>query len=286
MLKASLKGIVVIVFCAVFLSACSNKMAYNFLGFITDWYIGKYVSLDREQKNYVDETMREFHRWHRETQLPLYANYIQSVLDRLEKEPIDGNWIHRETDKVQLLLDNSFYYLKPHIVQLMSTFSDEQAEELLKNLAKKREKYKRKNIDISAEKLHKQRIEEVIDSIDPYFGRLTQEQKARINQWAEQIKPYEALTLTQQKTWALEVEQALDVRHDKLQLAKELETVMFYRTDDWDPKLEEILDHNQEVSYALIADLINSQNEKQREKLRDKLEGYRNDCKELAAEIK
>ncbi|MFL0804140.1 MAG: hypothetical protein K6L81_10485 [Agarilytica sp.] len=268
--------------CLFLLSACSTRLAYNFLDFIIKWYVGQYVSLDSKQKNVLNGAAKEFHQWHRRTQLEVYADYIDYLLKRLDEKEIDGEWVHAQTDVAQDFIDVSAQHFKPTIVAIMHSLSDKQVKQVLKNLADDRKDYKKKYVNISAKKQAKRRRNELLDYIAPFFGSFTKEQKQWITDWSTEVKPYETLTLKQQTIWSDEVKGALDARHDKALLDTLVDEVMLYRTDDWDPDLEAILDHNQDVSYALMARLVNSQTPKQRKKMFSKLKSYQKDFRTLA----
>ncbi len=272
--------------CLFLLSACSTRLAYNFLDFIIKWYVGQYVSLDSKQKNVLNGAAKEFHQWHRRTQLEVYADYIDYLLKRLDEKEIDGEWVHAQTDVAQDFIDVSAQHFKPTIVAIMHSLSDKQVKQVLKNLADDRKDYKKKYVNISAKKQAKRRRNELLDYIAPFFGSFTKEQKQWITDWSTEVKPYETLTLKQQTIWSDEVKGALDARHDKALLDTLVDEVMLYRTDDWDPDLEAILDHNQDVSYALMARLVNSQTPKQRKKMFSKLKSYQKDFRTLAKKAK
>ncbi len=273
--------------CLFLLSACSTKLAYNFLDFIIKWYVGQYVSLDSAQKNVLKGATKEFHQWHRSTQLDIYADHIDFLLKRLDEKAIDAKWVHEQTDVAQDFIDVSAQHFKPTIIDIMHSLSDKQAKQVLKNLADDRKDYKKKYVDISAKKQAKRRKNELLDYIAPFFGSFTNEQKQWIDDWStKEVKPYEILTLKQQTIWSGEVENALNARHNKSKLNTLVDEVMLYRTDDWDPELEAILDHNQAVSYALMARLVNSQTPKQRKKMFSKLKSYQRDFRALAKKAK
>lgn len=259
-------------------------MAYGLMGFITKWYIGGYVTLNDDQKSFVSSTMSDFRNWHRETQLPVYIEYVDGVTNRLNSDEITGSWIHAETDRVQVFLDASIAQLKPAIVELMGSFSDKQVEELLENFEKQQAKFQKKRVDISDEKKRKKRVDELTDQTSRFFGKLSSEQKSWAENWSRQLKPYENLTLEQQKTWAKKVEEALRVREDKEKLSRLTDEIVFYRTDDWDQELQERLDHNQDISYELVAKIVNSLSTSQRKKMFSKLEEYKQDFIDLSQE--
>lgn len=279
-----MKKVCLILICLLCLNACSTKIAYGFMGFVTKWYIGGYVTLDSKQKSLVTDTMNDFKDWHRQTQLPIYAKYLEGVASRLENEEIDGKWIHAETDEVQIFLDTCISRLKPAIIELMASFSNEQVEELLNNFIKEQKKFSKKRVAIPDEKKYKKRIEELTGQTSRFFGKLSPKQKSWVEAWAKQLKPYEALTLEQQKIWAKKVGAALTVRDDKEELSTLIDEIVFYRTDDWDPELESILDYNQEISYDLIAKIVNTLSTPQKKKMFAKLSSYQQDFLELSVE--
>ncbi len=277
-----MKKLLLLILCLFVLSGCSTKIAYNFLGFVIKWYIGSYVSLDRSQKDFVNSKVEDFHRWHRHTELPRYADYIETLISRLQDGEISGQWVHGETDNVQLMLDTSVNYLKPTIIDLIASFSDQQVEEFMRNLEKKRKKYYRKYVDITQAKRRKKRQHELQDYIGPFFGRLSPQQELWVQEWLDNLQPYEGLTYEQQSLWAAKLQAAFALRSDRALLAAKLDELIFYRTDDWDPELQAILDHNQTISYQLIAQLVNSLSTKQRKKMFAKLRNYQRDFMELA----
>lgn len=274
------------ILCLFTLNACSVKLAYNFLDFAINWQIGKYVTLTSKQQSIADKRIEAFHDWHRATQLPLYANYIDGLIARMETDQITADWVHKETDKIQDLLDLSVKQIKPDLVTLIASFDEKQVAEVMERFEKERDKYQKKHIDISEKKLLKRRKNELTDYLGPFFGHFTSEQKQWIDEWAHNLEPYEALTLKQQELWAIELKEALNARKNEEELSKRLDGIMLYRTDDWDPKLEEILDKNQDLTYNLIAKLLNNRTEKQRTRFVRKLSAYRDDLNELSSKSK
>ena len=269
-------------FCLLFLTSCSStKIAYNLLDVVIQWQIGKYVSLDGDQKAQTKQAIKDFHQWHRETQLPLYAAYIDGFLQRLDQKEFTGEGIHAETDEVQLLLDASMEKFLPILTTMVMSFDDEQCEEVLENLKEKQEEYKEDYVDISQEEKIDQRKKDLVDELGHFFGRFSKEQKTFIDTWAKQLRPYEDHTYKQYALWGEMLQEAFAVRDDREALSEKLRVIVLYRTDDWDPELEAVLDKNQEITYELIAKLINTQTDKQRKKFIHKLNGFEEDFLEL-----
>lgn len=278
------KKLFLCLFCLVFLTSCSStKLAYNLLDVLIQWQIGKYVSLNKDQKEQSKQAIDEFHQWHRTTQLPRYSAYINQFLGRLDEKPFTGESIHAETDEVQLLLDTSMEKFLPILTSLVMTFDEEQCQEVLDTMAEKQEEYKEEYVDISDEKKIDKRKTDLMDELGYFFGRFSKDQKALIDEWAKQMHPFEAHTLKQYDLWSERLQEAFAVRQDRELLQEKLRAIVLYRTDDWDPELEAVLDKNQEITYNVIAQLINTQTEKQRRKFEHKLNEFEQDFLELSS---
>ena len=277
-----MKRLIVLSFCLLFLTGCATKLTYNFLDFLLNWYVDTYVSLDKTQKKRAKTVIKDFHKWHRETQLVIYANYIDGLVERISDTPATEKSLHDESDIVQTFIDSSAEKLIPDIVDILSTFSDEQVEELLANLKKEREKYHKEFIAQSREDVIKVHQKDVKKYIKPFFGRLTKEQKKKIEEWGKNLVEYEEYSLAQQEISAKELEEGLANRTDKEQLEKVVRRLLFYRSDDWIKEYREATDVNQELTFTLLAELYNSQSEKQRKKTIAKLRNYQKDFIDLA----
>jgi hypothetical protein len=266
------------------LSACTTKMAYNFLDWAIEWKVQRMVKLQGEQKILTQKAIKDFHHWHRTTQLPQYADYLHHLQKRLNDGPITAQEIHAETDKVQLLADQSVEKVLPDAAEVLAMLSDAQVNELLKSVAEERDEYKEEYVDPSTSKRHKLYYKKFLKHAQDWLGTLSKAQKEQVKTWSEQLEPFETLNLEQQKIWEKDLATLLAQRQDKAALLKGLQNLMFHRTDNWQPELEAILDRNQAMSYQLIADLLNGMSEAQRKHMNKKIEDYVKLFGELAGE--
>lgn len=284
--KKTLRRTGLILFLLLALSACTTKVAYNFLDWAIEWKVQRLVKLHGEQKIFAQNAIKDFHHWHRTTQLPQYADYLRQLQKRLNDGPITAEEIHAETDKVQLLADQSVEKVLPDATEVLSTLSDTQVKELLKSIAEERDEYKEEYIDPSQKKRQKIYYKKFMKHAQDWLGNLSKAQKEQVKTWSEQLEPFETLNLEQQKIWEQNLEKILIQRNDKTALLKGLQDLMFHRTDNWQPDLEEILDRNQELTYQLIAELVNGASEGQRKHMNKKIEDYVKLFGELAGEMK
>lgn len=276
------KRIALLVCCTVLLFGCSTKTAYHFLDWGIKWYIGKYISLTHEQKEFTEKALDDFHDWHRRSQLVPYAEFIEALREKLNSGEITGEQLHAEVDQIQLMIDISVDQLLPLFINLTASLSDEQVEELMENLAEKREEYEKDHVTASREKVIEARINDLQDHLSPHFGRLTDEQKQWLEDWATSLIPFEEVTLKQQEIWAEDVKALLAKRQDKAMLKRELRKLIVTNTDDWPEDAQAIFDKNQELTYDFLARLVNNLTPKQKKKMNSKFDSYINDLYDLA----
>jgi len=269
--------------CLILLSGCTVRVAYGMLDTLLNWQLGKYVSLKGNQKKVAKNTFEAFHTWHRATQLTLYAEYLKNLKTGMLAGNITGDFLHKESDKLQDLLDESVAYLVPGLTQIASSLSDEQIEEVVENLVNERDEYREDYIDDDDVKIQKRRINDLTRYVGGFFGAFTEEQEALLKNWESNLVPHEQLMMTQQIIWQNEFIDAMNYQDDLAELQKRIHALMLVRTDNWDPELQRVLDINQRATFDMLATLFNSQTPKQRKKLEKKFDQYINDLTILAA---
>jgi hypothetical protein len=266
------------------LSGCTTKAAYNFMDWAIEWKVRRLVTLHDQQKLQMQQAVQQFHHWHRTTQLPIYADYLKSLETLLRQSPLTAAAIHAETDKIQLMLDDSINKILPDAAAVLAQLNDAQVQQLMDSVAEEREEYREDYVDLSSAKKIKKRHDEFADYFSDWVGRLDPNQKKQIRQWAESLEPYESLNLQQQKIWENDLQKILAQRSDPEILLKGLQGLMFHRTDNWQPELEQIMDRNQVRTYEVLAELLNDLSDKQRQHLHKKLMEYRQIFQQLSEE--
>lgn len=269
----------------VLLAGCSShRMAYSFLDWYAMWRVDKLVSLDRSQRTETRDAVREFHQWHQDTQLILYAGYLEQLQKRLSQDSISPEEIHAQTDKIQVLLDHSLQRMLPIAVQTLSQLSDQQVDELLENLTELREEYIEENIEISDEERLKKRYEDLEERLKPWVGSLNKQQKQWVLDWSQAFEGQEELTAQQYLTWQNQLEGLLENRAEQEALLKGLQELMFYRKDGWDPDFRAALDRNQERTLELMAQLANNLTTAQTRRLDRRIDRHIRDFLKLSGQ--
>ena len=262
-----------------FLAGCTSvtRVAYNNLDWLLYREVDKFVDLDKAQRQKAKAALQEFHIWHRNTQLRIYANYLEEFNQQVQAGALTKDDIHARIDILQEYIDSSFNQLLPPAADIIHTLNDKQVVELLKNMRKNREEYEDEYVNVDDEERRENHVKNLSDAIKPWLGRPTKTQRQWIKTWADELEPFEKLNARQQELWEQDVAKILAQRQDKAALQKNIGGLMFYRTDNWQPELEALLDRNQDRTYTLLAKLINQATPKQKEKFTGKLLELRED---------
>ncbi len=263
------------------LSGCVVRLAYNKLDWMMLWKVERLVKLDRTQKEDTRLALQAFHQWHRRTQLPLYIAYLVEFRALLVEGNLDGEAIHQETDKIQDLLDLSLNHLLPDITRMLSTLSDAQVDELMASLAEEQQEYIDEHVNIAPKQQLEQRAGDMEGYLKRWTGSLNREQKQWLDQWADSLLPYEALTAAQQAQWQSQIDQLLRERNDTAALFSGLGELMFFRTDNWGEDIRAAYAHNQKVTYDMLAHMLNNLTDRQQARFIRKLDGYIADFSKL-----
>lgn len=75
------------------------------------------------------------------------------------------------------------------MADILKTASNEQLAELFQNIEKRNNEFKAEYVDISREKLTKNRKERMAADLENWISRLTSEQKQVVSGWSDQIAP-------------------------------------------------------------------------------------------------
>ncbi|MBE1274239.1 DUF6279 family lipoprotein [Enterovibrio baiacu] len=117
----------------LFLSACTNKLAYNTLPFWIDYYLSDYVDMTSTQQKQLDRDLDAFHVWHRQNELPNIRALLENMESQLET-PLSYSEINSYHGVVNQTILASVHGLTPALANLIASLSDEQAKQWLKTI--------------------------------------------------------------------------------------------------------------------------------------------------------
>jgi hypothetical protein len=263
------------------LGACSGTtFVYNRLDTIVPWYVDDYVDLDGSQEQQLDEELQPFLDWHRAQELPSYVQLLDEI-DSSLGQPISVNEVAVIYDGIEVawlrLEEESLDWL----LELGETLSDEQVQEFLAYLGERQEEYEEEYLPRTEAEYREETYDSFADSFEDYMGRLSPEQRERLQQASADMERSDAAWLQERAAWLQRLGVMMQREPGWQQRVRE---AVAARGETVSERYREIYQHNLEVILGTVADVMNTRSEKQDRRLRGELAGLREDLQTLIAE--
>ena len=277
----ALRALLAVLIISVSTSGCTTKLAYDFLDWGLYWELKDYVKFTRDQRLLVKDEISQLIDWHRSEELPQYADQ----LEKLSKQLKSGITVEQ--------LEASYNYLKdswqriviktlPAAVDIISNLNDEQVNDFFEMLIEKEGDDAKKIEKGTHVRTVKKREAYVSKKIVDVIGKLNEDQKSLIAQWALSMKPTQELSLAQAIQWRTRMQTVLAERHNEQQMEDNL-MVLFANPEQLrSASYRRVIEKNKRLIMQLLFDLNRTLTNQQRSKLIKKLQSYINDFRDLS----
>ena len=277
----ALRALLAVLVISVSTSGCTTKLAYDFLDWGLYWELKDYVKFTRDQRLLVKDEISQLIDWHRSEELPQYADQ----LEKLSKELKSGITVEQLEESYNNLRDSwQRIVIKtlPATVDIISNLNDEQVNDFFEMLIEKEGDDAKKIEKGTNARTLKKREAYVSKKIVGVIGKLNEDQKSLIAQWALSMKPTKELSLAQAIQWRTRMQTVLAERHNKQQLENNL-MVLFANPDQLrSASYRRVIEKNKRLIMQLLFDLNQTLTKQQRSKLVKKLQSYINDFRDLS----
>lgn len=275
--KASLCGIALLL---SILAGCSSiQLAYGQLDRWLRWQIDDYVDFEGNQKRQLQVALDSFHRWHRQTQLPRYADFLEELAGQLERKPPQEIELAPIEERVEHLWNTASTQLIDLLLPLAAQLSPQQIDYMERKLREKREESLRK-WQKSPGKVQQRRLKQIRKQSERWLGSLSAEQEQLIAGWVAQMAYNPLLRDQQRQVWQSHFigllrdkpEGYLQKMRDLLQNPEQL----------WSDEYRQVQENRERQARALSEQILASATEKQRHHLIATLREYARDFRALA----
>ena len=277
----ALRALLAVLVISVSTSGCTTKLVYDFLDWGLYWELKDYVKFTRDQRLLVKDEISQLIDWHRSEELPQYADQ----LEKLSKELKSGITVEQLEESYNNLRDSwQRIVIKtlPAAVDIISNLNDEQVNDFFEMLIEKEGDDAKKIEKGTNARTLKKREAYVSKKIVDVIGKLNEDQKSLIAQWALSMKPTKELSLAQAIQWRTKMQTVLAERHNEQQLENNL-MVLFANPDQLrSASYRRVIEKNKRLIMQLLFDLNQTLTNQQRSKLVKKLKSYINDFRDLS----
>ena len=261
----------------IFLTGCSSTtFVYNRIDILLPWYLGSYVDLSRDQKQYLDELLIPFFNWHRHEELPRYAEIINSVQGLLDSEV--------EVENIALItldVEESWFRLEDElllwIIPLAKDLTDEQINNFLQVMQTKTIESENKYLKRNDQVYQKDNYNRLRKNLRRFIGTMNKEQLDLVKIASKSMRRVDAEWIQNRKKLVANLGSILQRKE-----GWEKRFISITHRDDLVSKnYRDNYAYNIDVTHHLIAAILNTRTKKQDKKIRAQLKRYRTDIEIL-----
>lgn len=176
-----IRRIVLLLLPILFLGGCSTrKLAYNLAGRLLLRSVDKVLDLRGGQKDYLRGRLAGLLAWHRQEELPRYADVLGRMMGRIAGGTVGQAGPREEaaalTRDVEAATDRLAGRLAPDLGQFLATLSADQIANMERSMAE-RTKERFEDLDLEEGPYVKARMKRVRKSMERWLGESTPEQE-------------------------------------------------------------------------------------------------------------
>jgi hypothetical protein len=176
--RAFLSGIILLAF--IGLAGCSTlRLGYANGDSIAYWWMNSYVGFSDQQRPWVRDELGKFFAWHRQTQLPDYAQVLARAQQRLQ-QPVNAAEVQEDFTLMRERAERIVAYALPSLTTLALSLSPQQIANIERKLAANNEKYRKEYLRGGPGERRQARFEKLMKQAGYWFGDFNAAQTERI----------------------------------------------------------------------------------------------------------
>jgi hypothetical protein len=170
-------------------SACGPRWYYHHLDWMIPWYVDDYLSLDSGQRSALETRLARQLNWHCRTQLPEYAAFLRSVRKKFENpdQTVTREQFAQYLETLKQYWKDLMAQIGPDMADILITASDEQIDELFRNIEEDNLERQRTYVDPPEQDILQNRTDRMVDRLERWIGDLTDAQYTAVQQWSQNI---------------------------------------------------------------------------------------------------
>ncbi|GID06823.1 DUF6279 family lipoprotein [Pseudomonas sp. 008] len=276
-----LKQITVILTLSLTIAACTRVgLAYRNLDVIIPWTLSDYLDMNRQQKDWLNERLKEHLRWHCTTQLPGYLDWLNRLQTMIETNQITDAELQARTQEAKQAIAETAREITPSAIELLQGLDDKQVAEMNDAFAKDLRKRQEEYLKPPLEQQIKERSKRMEKRLNAWLGPLSPTQLQRVMAWSSALGDQNKEWIANRVHWQQLFSAAVAQRQSP-QFPQQIETLLVDRESLWTPAYREAYAHTEAQARALLVDLMAESTPFQRQRLLQKIEDMRKDFTDL-----
>ncbi len=263
------------------LAACGTQFVYNRLDWLTHFYLSSQVSLDGPQSSELRMNLRDFFVWHRRTELPRYAGFLERFAGAAGR-PLTREQIANGSGEIESFVRTSVSRGAPDAARWLNGLRAQQVDELFVSFEKKEQESRDEHCGVDPAKRRERSVERFIDNVEDWTGRLRRAQRELIATRLARTTGDPCLDVSAQERSRVEFRALVDRHRGQPDFADRIATFMTRPEDRWEPEYREAYAANRAIILELMADLDQTMSPEQRRRSISRLRDFAHELRALA----
>ena len=267
--------------CTLLLAACSRlDLAYRNLDLIIPWWISNFVSLNDQQKSWLEPRLQKHLAWHCSTQLPSYVAWLEQFDQMSRQARLTPSDVLGQMTQIRDAMQDVAVQITPTVLGLAEGLTPTQMGELYVSMDERNVELRTEHAAPPLKAQVQARAQRMRERIEDWIGPLRPSQQARIDAWAKVQGDYNRLWAANRENWQKELRNTLYGRHTA-DFSRRLTLLLQQPESSWTPSYRKAYPAVEQALASLLADLFNSTDERQRTLLRERIGELSTDLKGL-----
>jgi len=266
-----------------FLTSCSStRFIYTFADeFIKD-EITYFLKLDEDEKILLNKQVSEMVNWHRTSMLPRYADYLNSIANKLENDEYSANDISKLMANGRFLIEETVIGLVPYASKFLINHQTSESIDYMEKKMLNRRQERMIELSKSEDILLKERLERLTSSFERFFGDLKDSQLTILETHARLTLNESRIRLHNRTLRQKVFIRFLRTQPTEVQLSNYLNTLLLKGYVITNPSYQAFSEDSLNRFQFLLVSLLATSNLTQRETIINKLRDYSKDFKTVS----
>ncbi|WP_258806843.1 DUF6279 family lipoprotein [Pseudidiomarina sp. CB1] len=277
------KIIIIVLTIGAFLTGCSTQFGYRFADTYLEWQLANYVDISGELQTDVETAIDELHMWHARSELPRYRDFLDTILDDLDRGRIDTQHLFDYSETIFQLWQRMRNQVTPYAQEFLPRLNAAQRNQLIENLRERLQKEREEAQELTPGERFERSYARALDRANDWLGSVKPLQRRLLRRWLHERDNSDALWLDYQEQWLKRFEQVLAKPQSNsftVALYELFTQPEQLRSDELRMQIAE----NRELAVAVVLVIYQSLNKRQEKYLQAQLQDYRDTLTDLINE--
>ncbi|MBI6899073.1 hypothetical protein JET64_19915 [Pseudomonas putida] len=266
---------------ALALAACSRiDLAYRNLDRLVPWSLDDYLDMNREQKQLLDERLRQQLAWHCKTQLPGYLDWLDRVRLMVADDAVTDQALEQRTLEARQAIGRVATAITPSATELLRGMSDSQVAEMRQAFRADIDKRRKTYDETPLPKQIEQRAVRMQKRLEPWLGELSAQQRLRVMSWSQALGDQSRQSIANRAHWQQQLVLAMDQRATP-GFEPRLAQLLQRKESLWTAEYRQAYENSEQQARSLLVDLMKQSSPAQKQFLQQRLSKVRADFSEL-----